>query len=314
MLTNHKLSTVNSQDCFLILRTLFRALESVYLPNGLQKTWLKGCPPDAGFFCFMKFTILINQKAAIESELDLDIIDLSIFDFIKDFTHSGNCKSKLLNNKIYYLLSWKLISSQLPILFLRTRQSVYSRMKKLCDRKILESCPDNQTDGEAWYCFSTNYDYFVFKTDDKKKPLDNCYPPVNETLQGCNSELSPPVNETLQNNTISNNTISNKVGQLPPNPIEIVRNNKIEFCKAILAFDKKYPNKYPKLMYLAFAKYWTETGGVRKIKMRFEDQKFFEISRRLATWFSKAKDPEITSFWEKEQKIQPLNELLKTIF
>ena len=33
----------------------------------------------------MKYTILINQYAAVKSGLDLDLIDLAIFDFIKDF-------------------------------------------------------------------------------------------------------------------------------------------------------------------------------------------------------------------------------------
>lgn len=32
----------------------------------------------------MKYTILINQFAAVNSGLDLDLIDLCIFDFIKD--------------------------------------------------------------------------------------------------------------------------------------------------------------------------------------------------------------------------------------
>lgn len=61
-LTNRKLSTVNSQDFFLILRTLSGALESVYLLNGLQKPWLKGRPPDAGFFCFMDYRKFYEEK------------------------------------------------------------------------------------------------------------------------------------------------------------------------------------------------------------------------------------------------------------
>lgn len=36
----------------------------------------------------MKYSININQKAAIDLGLKLDIVDLAIFDYIKDFSAS----------------------------------------------------------------------------------------------------------------------------------------------------------------------------------------------------------------------------------
>jgi len=44
----------------------------------------------------------------------------------------------------------------------------------------------------------------------------------------------------------------------------------------------KFESKYDKQMLADFKAYWTETD--QKGKMRFQAEKFFDISRRLATW------------------------------
>jgi len=49
----------------------------------------------------------------------------------------------------------------------------------------------------------------------------------------------------------------------------------------------KYQDKYPVEMLNAFYSYWTEADG--KGKMRYEYQKIFEISKRLATWYYRTK-------------------------
>jgi len=51
-----------------------------------------------------------------------------------------------------------------------------------------------------------------------------------------------------------------------------------EFKEAL----KQYEPKYELPMIMAFCNYWTETD--QKGKMRFQAEKFFDISRRLATW------------------------------
>jgi len=48
---------------------------------------------------------------------------------------------------------------------------------------------------------------------------------------------------------------------------------------------QQYEPKYGFVMINAFCNYWTETD--HKGKMRFQDQKFFDIAKRLATWNSK---------------------------
>jgi hypothetical protein len=62
----------------------------------------------------------------------------------------------------------------------------------------------------------------------------------------------------------------------------------------------KFESKYDKQMLADFQAYWTETD--QKGKMRFQAEKFFDISRRLATWarnqssFSKNQKNASTSF------------------
>ena len=62
----------------------------------------------------------------------------------------------------------------------------------------------------------------------------------------------------------------------------------------------KYWNegKYPKDIYNKFYKYWTESNGK---KMKFEDQKFFEIGKRLATFWGRLSTEEKSKLWQLEK-------------
>lgn len=62
-----------------------------------------------------------------------------------------------------------------------------------------------------------------------------------------------------------------------------------EFRKAL----EQYEPKYGLPMIMAFCNYWTETD--QKGKMRFQDQKFFDISKRLATWHSKNQNQNVAN-------------------
>jgi hypothetical protein len=58
--------------------------------------------------------------------------------------------------------------------------------------------------------------------------------------------------------------------------------NEDEDVKVDISDLSKFESKYDKQMLADFQAYWTETD--QKGKMRFEAEKFFDISRRLATW------------------------------
>lgn len=77
------------------------------------------------------------------------------------------------------------------------------------------------------------------------------------------------------NNTLFNNTISNNTNKL--------YSHKEAFLNRVDEFKDKLGNQYD-----SFISYWTEAND--KGKMRFQDQKFFDISRRIATWVKNSKN------------------------
>ena len=77
------------------------------------------------------------------------------------------------------------------------------------------------------------------------------------------------------NNTLVNNTISNNTNKL--------YSHKEAFVNRVDEFKDKLGNQYE-----TFISYWTEAND--KGKMRFQDQKFFDINRRIATWVKNSKN------------------------
>lgn len=53
--------------------------------------------------------------------------------------------------------------------------------------------------------------------------------------------------------------------------------------KEFVLYLKQFENEYPKQLLKDFEDYWTE-HGINDIKMRFEKEKTFGVSRRLRTW------------------------------
>jgi len=76
-------------------------------------------------------------------------------------------------------------------------------------------------------------------------------------------------------NTLINNTSINNTSKL--------YNDKGAFVKRLDELKDKLGNQYD-----SFLSYWTEEDA--KGKMRFQDQKFFDISRRIATWVKNSKN------------------------
>lgn len=127
-------------------------------------------------------------------------------------------------------------------------------------------------------------------------------------------------NPLPENRTILNTDLLKTEGQKPGEPAasdsskkELTMNQrKIQFLKIIIDWVGDNTGKYPKLMILEFAKYWVEPStGRKKVKLRFEEQRFFDIARRLSTWFQKVKDIDLAKYWEVESKTETLNDLFK---
>lgn len=151
----------------------------------------------------MKYNININQKAVIDLGLDLDVVDLAIFDFIKDFSNSPGCIKVLIDGKQYFWISHSKIINDLPIIKITSRQGIFKRINKLIDACLIERKEiDSQ---KSYYCFGVNYDSVTFVTD-RQHTLTAT---VNENLR-------QPDNSSLHNYNINNyNTIDNNNTALP---------------------------------------------------------------------------------------------------
>jgi len=86
----------------------------------------------------MKYSIMINQKLALDNNLKLDIIELAIFEYIKDFCHCSGIQTIIENGKTYYWIAYQKVIDDMPILGIRTKDGIYRRIKKLTEAHILQ--------------------------------------------------------------------------------------------------------------------------------------------------------------------------------
>lgn len=96
--------------------------------------------------------------------------------------------------------------------------------------------------------------------------------PIRKIDEGIRNTEEGYSEKTKDNNTILNNT--NKKN---------IYNHKEAFVNRVDEFKDKLGNQYQ-----SFIDYWTEAND--KGKMRFQDQKFFDMGRRIGTWTKNAKN------------------------
>lgn len=74
------------------------------------------------------------------------------------------------------------------------------------------------------------------------------------------------------------------------------------FIWQVQQYKDKHPDKYPNSFYTNFLKYWTESDLKPKPKMRFENEQFFEIGRRLSYSWSTRTAEQKQQYWEKDKQ------------
>ena len=100
--------------------------------------------------------------------------------------------------------------------------------------------------------------------------------PIRKTEAGTRNIEGGYSEKAKDNNTLINNTsIINKK----------IYNEKDAFLNRLEDFKDKLGNQYQ-----SFIDYWTEADA--KGKMRYQDQKFFDIGRRVGTWIKNSKNYE----------------------
>jgi len=134
--------------------------------------------------------------------LDLDVVDLSIFDFIKHYAHSEKCMKLQTESGAYFWISHTMIIQELPILGISTGAGIVKRINKLIDAGLLTRHPNCDLMRKTFYKFGPNYDKVLFASHNESlQPTTTVGGPDNESFRISH-------NESLRNhNTSNHNTI-----------------------------------------------------------------------------------------------------------
>ena len=164
-----------------------------------------------------KYKISIDQHAAVVNGFakDLDLIDLAIFDFIKDFANSPNCAKIQTQAGVFFWISHKLVLEQMPLLKIKTKRGLMKRIDNLINAGILSKHPDSNRYNKTLYSFGENYDLLVFANEDLQIPTkDDTYEqkfaPMNENSYTYEQKFGGPMNKSSEDN-IYNDNIDNNI-------------------------------------------------------------------------------------------------------
>lgn len=153
----------------------------------------------------MQYTITINQLAVISSGLNLDVVDMSIFDFIKHYAHSDKCMKLQTETGTFFWISHNVVIQELPILGITTGAGVVKRINKLIDAGLLARHPNCDLMRKTFYKFGPNYDKVCFVSHNESlQPTTNVEGPHNESLRLSHNE-SLGNQYTKDHNTIESN-------------------------------------------------------------------------------------------------------------
>jgi hypothetical protein len=172
----------------------------------------------------MKYTVLINQYAAVTNGLNLDLIDLAIFDFIKDFANSSSCVKMQTPEGVYFWISHKLVLEAMPLLNIKTNQGLIKRIDNLINAGILRKHPNCDKYRQTLYSFGENYDLLAFANMDLQ-PTTKVDNPQQKLMATLNESLGITLNESLgyninnTDNTNNDNNIAPQIDFAAPVPV-----------------------------------------------------------------------------------------------
>lgn len=148
----------------------------------------------------MKYTILINQYAAVTNGLNLDLIDLAIFDFIKEFANSQKCVKMQTPEGVYFWVSHKLVLEAMPLLNIKTNQGLIKRINNLIKAGILRKHPNCNSYKQTLYAFGKNYDLLAFANIDLQPTTKVDDNPQQKLMVTHNESLGYYINNTDKTN------------------------------------------------------------------------------------------------------------------
>ena len=158
--------------------------------------------------------------AVVNAGLNLDVVDLAIFDFVKHYSHSEKCMKLQTESGTYFWVSHSTIIEQLPILGIGTGAGIIKRINKLIDAGLLARHPNCDLMRKTFYKFGPNYDKVCFTQNESLQATTNVEGTHNESLRGTLNESLGNQN-TREHNTIEQNKAADG-GLFPSEPDSIV--------------------------------------------------------------------------------------------
>ena len=160
----------------------------------------------------MKYNINVNQLAIVKSGVDIDIYDAVIIDFLVEFSKSDSIVKINENGIEFYWFSYDKIIDDLPVLKLK-KDSVYRRMKRLCDIGLLIQNPDAKKIGRSFFAFTEKIKSVIVTNDiGSKSDTSDSNPKVGRKSEasGKNPNGRNSKRKTSDQNPKDNNINNNK--------------------------------------------------------------------------------------------------------
>lgn len=128
----------------------------------------------------MKHNILIQQKVAVDLNLGLDIVDLAVFAFVKDFMLSFKCERKEIDGKCYVWVNPQIAIDELPLVGITTTRGINMRLEKLINAGLLERYEGNKNLHKCYICPGAKFSLYDFSGNEipeapkpiEKKPVE----------------------------------------------------------------------------------------------------------------------------------------------
>lgn len=113
----------------------------------------------------MNYNIFINQKAIVESNIDLDIKDAAILDIMRGLAISNSIDKILVGNDVYFWMKSSMVIKENPILGIKSPDGLYRRLIKLSDMGLIKAHKDNQKMNRSYYCLTSLFSSIFISSD-----------------------------------------------------------------------------------------------------------------------------------------------------
>lgn len=166
----------------------------------------------------MKYNIIVNQFAIVESGIDIDIIDAAILDCMVAFFNSKRCVSMTDDFGTFFWVSHQNIIDNLPLINIKSKSGIKKRIEKLVSNKLLAIHPSSRNFGRSYYKIGDRFHELNFSKEEQieTKPRPETTPPSPQKGEGWSSKgrgASPQKGEDYNTNNYNINYYKEKTTQ-----------------------------------------------------------------------------------------------------